>query len=267
MSRWFIAVTAGRWQRSSILRLREKGYKVLAIDSDPEASGFEIADKSFCRQLIDTETILNDLRDLNVSICGVSSFVSDAGMNLAGIIREEFDLPGPVREISQRLTNKKLQREAWRTAEVPSTEFMVFNNVEEAFGYSRFREGTFVIKPTDSSGSRGVFITHSKEKKLEQQIRIAIDNSKTHEVIIESYIDGTEYTVESILAQGENHILAITKKVKNSGIRSSVSRELATVECTLSIKKKDIFCCVGSIRCYWIYRWAWSCRGDSNGSR
>jgi biotin carboxylase len=238
MNSWFIAVTAGRWQICGIKRLQELGYSVVAIDSDPKAEGLAIAEKAICRKLDDTLAILDELEELRTSICGVTSFVSDAGMNLAAVIRERFTLPGPSVKTSQMLTNKKLQRQAWRAAKVPSPEFKAFKTSREAIEYSRLQQETFVIKPTDSSGSRGVIITDRNDKQLEEFVRAAIGLSKSGEVIVESYMDGAEFTVESVIANGRHNVLAITKKKKNGPEKCSVSRELATTECSSDIRNR-----------------------------
>ena len=76
-----------------------------------------------------------------------------------------------------------------------------------------------IIKPTESSGSRGVSKVFSlNDTNLASSIKSAFNFAKNNEVIVETYMSGYECTVESFTDSGETHILAVTekKKVMNS---------------------------------------------------
>jgi len=70
-----------------------------------------------------------------------------------------------------------------------------------------------VIKPVDSSGSRGVTFLDNGEK-LEQAYRNALELSKAKLVILEKFEHGKELTLEGFSIGGKHHILAISDKFK-----------------------------------------------------
>lgn len=224
---WLIAVTAGKWQKHGISEAIGSDIKVLAIDADPKAEGFSIADKSLCISLDNEDTVIKELKELNLNYKGVVSFCSEAGMPLAARIREEFALPGPGSEQTKKLLDKGVQRKIWSEKSVPGPEWDIFDDAKSAADYLLSAELPRIIKPTDSSGSRGV-------TKIEQQSDIissvnkAFEFSRSGKVIIESFMTGTEFTVEVLIVDGNVNVLAVTEKKKVEGTKGTVARELAT---------------------------------------
>jgi biotin carboxylase len=228
--RWLVAVTAGRWQCHGIQEARAAGLKVLAIDADPNAEGFADADQVLNVDLSDHEAIIQAVRGLGKNIRGAVSFASEAGMPLAARIREEFNLPGPRLELCRRLLDKAIQREIWTEKGVPGPKWEVFGEAEEALSAISSFGFPLIIKPTDSSGSRGVTKIESAEDDLSDAVARAFQFSKSGKIILESYMDGTEFTVEVFAADGDIHVLAVTEKKKVEGTRGTVACELATPE-------------------------------------
>ena len=67
------------------------------------------------------------------------------------------------------------------------------------------------MKATDRSGSRGVSKVYNQQELMEG-IDYAKEVSFEKRALIEEYIDGDEYSCESISYNGEHYCLAITKK-------------------------------------------------------
>ncbi|QUI70397.1 ATP-grasp domain-containing protein [Pseudoalteromonas sp. M8] len=227
MSKWFVAVTAGRWQLCGIVAAKRLGYKVVAIDSDESALGFKYADEVICKPFCAIQEILTALS--NKSIAGCLSICSDAGMTLAGLIIDHFNLPGPGLVISQRLTSKKLQRSAWQN--IPSLanpSFICSSNFDALVEQAHQIPFPAIIKPVDSAGSRGVQKLTDKAQLTEHVFQSALQHSKSQEVILEAFVTGEEYTVESLQINGQSTILAITEKSKLPQSNYTVAYKLET---------------------------------------
>ncbi len=65
-----------------------------------------------------------------------------------------------------------------------------------------------LVKPVDSSGSRGITICHDK-KELEEAVRIGKSASKVGKVLIERYMSGREVTVFWTFQNGEYYLSAL----------------------------------------------------------
>jgi biotin carboxylase len=88
--------------------------------------------------------------------------------------------------------------------------------IEKKIGYP------CVVKPVDSAGSRGVSVVLNGDK-ITSSIREAISYSSNGRVIVEEYIDGKEYTIETFTHNYKTDVLLITEKSK---IRNTLANEL-----------------------------------------
>jgi biotin carboxylase len=236
---WLIAVTAGRWQRHGIQEARSAGLKVLAIDGDPSAEGFLDADKILENvDFDDHKKVIEAIKSLDINIRGAVSFCSEAGMMLAAAIREALDLPGPRPDLCKKLLDKGFQREVWTKYNVPGPNWLVLSDIEQTLAAINNFSFPLIIKPTDSSGSRGVTKIESKEDDITDAVNRAFQFSRSGKVIIESFMEGTEFTVEVFIADGISHVLAVTEKKKVEGTRGTVARELATPDRSAEVVSK-----------------------------
>jgi biotin carboxylase len=226
--KWLVSVTAGRWQKHGIQEAKAIGLKVLAIDTDPEAEGFSIADRFLCISFDDPQAVINRIRSLSLNIAGVVSFCSEVGMMLAASIRQAFGLPGPDHQLTECLIDKAVQRNLWTKANVPGPNWKKFDTAGEAFIILKEWNTPFIIKPTDSSGSRGVTKVESQTDDLKKAIDNAFTFSRSGSIIAETFMEGTEFTVEVFAIAGDVEVLAITEKKKVAGTRGTVAKELAT---------------------------------------
>ena len=70
-----------------------------------------------------------------------------------------------------------------------------------------------VIKPTNKSSSEGVYICNNKNK-LNKKFFELKKSLNYNNILIENYIRGKEYSVESFTINNITKILAISEKVK-----------------------------------------------------
>ena len=234
-SNWLIAVTAGRWQAMTIKRAKEQGIKIIAIDSSPNAEGFKYADLVIIAELDDFERIKTKIGYR--SICGVLSICSEAGMILAGELREYYRVStGPNLEVSQRLVNKAQQRKLWQQANVSGPQWIASDNLEQLYEQAQQMTPPFMIKPADSAGSRGVVKVECFDHNVKGHLAYALNLSKCKQVVIEDFMDGIEYTVEGFVHKGQSQVLAITVKDKIPATHGLVAYRLQSARLSESNK-------------------------------
>lgn len=237
--KWIVAATAGRWQLPGISAAKSKGFKVLAIDGNPECPGFRIADDYILEDIGNVDKILELIERSNYQLVGSMSYCSEAGMLLAAHIRGHFGLPGPNIELTKALTDKGIQRNIWKKAGVPIPNFSVFRDYKRAMQhYEDNGDRTLVVKPTDSAGSRGVAVIHPGSTDARASIQAAINHSKSSSIIIEDYMPGTEYTVETFCSKKKIEVIAITQKKKLDGAFGTVAHELYTPKLKSSLRNE-----------------------------
>lgn len=214
-----LVLAAGQLQLPVIKKAREMGYYVIAADDDPDAPGMAIADKALVPGgLMDEEKMVAIAKVEQID--GVIHPCSEVAVNVMGRINDELHLCGISREIAVRATNKHLMREAFEQFGAPSPKSILTKDEEDAWRV--FNEGfetIAILKPSRNSGSRGIAKVEkgiTKEEFIKQYKR-AFDESRDHQVLIEQFIEGPEFSVEVIVWQSEPYILAVTDKKTTEG--------------------------------------------------
>lgn len=246
MKKNILFITGGRWQVPGVIRAKELGYETIVIDGSPHAEALKIADHSACININNLSEIYGYLDQLHLTPDGVISYCSEVGMLAAASVRDTFNLPGASLAITKKLVDKYEQRKIWKEENVENTKWLFLEG-----GYHSKYESLIldyiplpcIIKPTDSSGSRGVTKVERKEE-IKYALHEAFKFSKNKKVLVEEYFDGVEYTVETFNINGQTHVLIITEKDKVAGSRGVVAQELYTPKLTAAelemIKNKVI---------------------------
>ncbi len=196
----------------SILSLKEAGFTVAVVDGNPEAPAFEIADICGKFDFRDWEQGLALARAQKVQ--GVIP-THDRGVLPAALISEALGLRGPSPEAARAATSKKLMRQAWSAAGLPSPVIAIARNVEE-FRVAVTRIGfPAICKPTDDvgGGSRGVRRLDA-ETDLAEAYRFATSFSDSPETLVEPCYEGLEHSVEVLMRDGKGIALMVSDKVK-----------------------------------------------------
>ena len=219
---WLVSVGAGRWQMAGIRSAQQAGIRVLALDGASHAPGLATADRSIVIDISKPDAVIDAIAASRVQIAGAISFAAEVGMRTVGALRERFSLPGPGREVCERLTDKTEQRRAWQEARLTNPRFWrPVLNLEQGIDAISDAAGPVIVKPADSAGSRGITRLDGDAGQQDQKAALerALSRSQSSRAIVESILPGREYTVETF-ADGEiTHVLAITVKRKVRKVR------------------------------------------------
>ena len=209
-----LVLAAGLLQLPVIKKAKEMGFYVIAADDDPEAPGMALADKAIVSGgLMDEERMVAIAKEEQVD--GVIHPCSEVAMNVMGRINDELHLSGISKEIAIRATNKHQMREAFEKYGAPSPKSILTKDAEDAWSvFCHEFDTNAILKPSRNSGSRGIAKVEKGIMKDEfvNLYQRALDESRDHQVLIEQFIEGPEFSVEVIVWQGEPHVLAVTDK-------------------------------------------------------
>lgn len=213
MMKKIMVLAAGLLQIDVIEKAKSMGYYVLAVDGNPKAPGFNVADKAICADIVNEETMLKIARDEHVD--GVIHPCSEVSMAVMGRINDEFGLSGITREQAIRATNKHLMREAFEKGNAPSPKSILTVNAEDAWSRLQSEFDTdAILKPSRNSGSRGIAkVSRNMDKgDFIRAYDEALSESRDHSVLIEQFIEGPEFSIEMIVWNGKVNVLTVTDK-------------------------------------------------------
>ena len=206
-----LIIGAGPAQYKGIAKAREMGLFTIAMDVNPRAPGLTIADIPLVLDVKDCENAIKVAQQYQID--GVFSIASEVSVRTVAAVAEELKLPGLSREVSRTVTDKALMREKYAEENVPSPRFRVVYTLKEAINAIGELPLPVVIKPSDNAGSRGVTKV-DKESEIQGAYERANGFSEQGKVIIESFMEGVEISVEAFVYQGRARILALSDKIR-----------------------------------------------------
>jgi biotin carboxylase len=105
-------------------------------------------------------------------------------------------------------------RELLREKGVDSTSARLVKNAEDIANFGKLYGYPIVLKPVDGRGSLGVSIIRTVE-----DIALAINRfekwSCDKQMLVEQFLNGDEYSVETFSEQGQHRVVCITQKFKD----------------------------------------------------
>lgn len=205
-----LIIGAGFLQNFVIQKAKKMGYETLAVDADPNAIGFKYADKFAVVNIVDEKACLEYARQEKID--GVLTAATDYGVLTAAYVAREMNLPGLNYETAKLIKNKYRVRKCLYEAHIDDTEQAY--EVDSETDLEKLSEKlTFpvMVKPCDGSGSRGASRVDTKEN-FAAACKIAMSSSITHRAEVETFINGKEYGAESLVVDGEVHVLGIMRK-------------------------------------------------------
>lgn len=200
-----VIIGANDFQKPLIQKAGERGYETHVFAWREGATGAEDADYFYEISITEKEEILK--KCLEIKPDAVATIGSDLANITVQYLAEKLGLPGNNRECIINSTNKYAMRKAFKEAGLPVPFFQAVQEGESVCPPSY----PVIVKPTDRSGSRAITKVECEEE-LMPAIEAAISQSFEKKAIVEEYISGAEYSVETISYQGIHYFLQITKK-------------------------------------------------------
>lgn len=179
-------------QVPAIIAAREMGHYVIICDYLEDNPGRKYAHEYYNISTTDKEAVLTLAKSLKID--GIVCYATDPAAPTAAYVGEKLGLPSQPYKSVEILSNKDKFR-----------EFLKENNfnVPRAKGYSSYEEakGEFhqfkmpvMIKPVDSSGSKGVSKIDSIDL-LQEKVEHALSFSRVKRFVMEEYIESCGYHI------------------------------------------------------------------------
>jgi biotin carboxylase len=215
---------AGPLMRRTILRLKENGYRVFAVDRNPQAPALGVADGSAPVDVADAAGVAAYARQIGAEVLLP---VNDLGVVTAARVSRELGLPGLAEDVAWRCVHKGQMRACWKAAGLPQPDFRAGPTLENFAEAARALGFPVLVKPAFGWGSRGVSLA-SSEGELPWSIDFARQAlpAGSSDLVVESFVAGTEMTIEGLVQHGEAHVLAWSDKEAQEHTRFRVAMAL-----------------------------------------
>jgi biotin carboxylase len=215
MSRTLLFLGASISQVAAIRHARAAGFRVVAVDGDPNAIGFRHADVGEAIDFTNVEQVAAFAARQEVD--GVLAISSDRAVLPAAAVAAALELPGIGVDVAERFTNKAVMRDCLADAGIPQPRSRVLTSTFDVDAALAALATPVVLKPADSGGQRGLFLVESAAE-IRMRLPETLALSRSGQAILEEYLDGVE--LNGLIAQrdGEPTLLTFSDRLRPKGI-------------------------------------------------
>ena len=190
---------------------RRDDLHVIAVDRNPGAPGFRLADRRAIVSVED-ETAIDRLAAAE-HVDGIVAPGTDFPVGIAARVAARLALPHPLEPATAALAVSKLrQRERFAEAGVPHSRFETCATAGEAEAAADRLGYPCVVKAPDRQGQKGLALLAGPEE-LEEAFRQAADAARSGLVLVEEHVGGREVTVSGFSSGGRFQPLTVTDRV------------------------------------------------------
>jgi biotin carboxylase len=218
--RTVLFVGAGRHQRRALRRVKELGARVIAVDRNPDAPGFEHADAAEVVDFADIAAVAEV--GSHHSVEGVMTFAADRAVPVVAGVAAALGLPGIGTETAHMMTNKIAMRRRLADAGVPQPRFAALRHIREVQAAAEAVGFPAVLKPADSAGQRGLSLAASIDD-VQRHLHAALAQSAEEEAILESYHPGLEVNGLLVARCGEVTVVTLSDRRRPAGVGFGVA--------------------------------------------
>ncbi len=180
-------------QMTAIKRAKELGYYVISVDYLPDNPGHKYADEYHNISTIDKESILRLAAEKEID--GILSYASDVSAPTAAYVAEKLNLPTNPYTSVMTLTHKDQFRSFMRKQKLRMPKGRMFTDKEKAREYFEQMALPVILKPTDSSGSKGVMKITNRDQ-FDEAYRVAMSYSISRHVLLEQFVQKQGYQID-----------------------------------------------------------------------
>jgi biotin carboxylase len=224
----------GKIQTPIIEKINQLNYQSIVVDFDSNAPGMQIASTSLLISTNDTEAILLKAKELEID--GILT-TSDFPVNVVAKVSLELGLQGMSTKVAEICTDKFKQRSFFKDNGINHPFFRLLKNCEEV---SDLIDYPYIIKPLNSSASRGVIKVNSYIELQEEFSNTMKFSGENKIILIEKFIDGREFSVETLTQNFKTTIVAITEKITRGEKHGAFVEDTHIIPARLREEEKNL---------------------------
>ena len=188
-----LLILGGHYSQIPIIKkAREMGLYVITCDYLKSNLGHQYADEHYDINYTDKEEILALAKSLKID--GITCFATDAAAPTVAYVAEKLGLPSNPYNSIEILSNKEKFRNFLKQNRFSVPKTKAYNTLEELISDFHNLDLPVMIKPVDSSASRGVAKIESLDL-LEEKVKQALSFSMEKRFVIEEFIEKQGYQI------------------------------------------------------------------------
>ncbi len=198
------------------------GYRTVVCDYLPDNPGQHHADTFYLESTTDKETMLRIAREEEID--GILAYASDPAAPTAAYVAQELGLPGNPYDSVEILCHKDRFRAFLKENSFTVPSAQAFTERADAVDYLKKADFPVIVKPVDSSGSKGVMVV-DHAGQAEKAVEAAFSFSREGRIIVEDYVIASDDLFiggDIIIAEGKVIVWGLMKSVRDDKVNRLV---------------------------------------------
>ncbi|MCD4743146.1 MAG: ATP-grasp domain-containing protein, partial [Desulfobacteraceae bacterium] len=211
MKKLILIFGGGLGQLTLIRAAKQLGVISVVIDPNPDAPGRVIADFFYCVDGNDYKKTKQIAIKHNIN--GIVTGQMEKPLKIMARLAVEMGYIFHSPEVVEKCTNKYIMKSAFQTNNIPCAQGKLFKQ-NETINPDSLIDMTLpvILKPLDSFSSQGVYKIN-KFEEIKDFIPETRSFSSDNSVLIEEFIEGPEYSIESVTYNKKTTIVQYTQKI------------------------------------------------------
>lgn len=240
MKEKILILGAGNAQIDAIEYCQSKGYEVVGCSYTTVDNGIPYLDYFERVDIKNVDGVVDIARKYNVK--AVYSVGSDIAMPTVMQASEILGLPHFISaETAEACHSKSKMRKALGKDFRGNIPYMECESLENAKAFNNFPA---MMKPTDSQGQRGCFRVDSYEDTC-KEFQTSMDFSHEQRVILESFVEGLEISVNSYMIDGKQRFALVSDRISFDEYPGGIIKEHIVPSCLPEEIQKETIDMVG----------------------
>lgn len=224
------AVVLGGTSAHAVLieNLRARGYRIVLIDYLPDPPAAKLADVHVQSSTLSVADVKRIAQEEGAALV-IATSVDQANV-IACKVSEDLNLPHPYSSATgHAIANKGIVKRRMLDLDLLTSRFICLTDPAtlDAKLVDAGLRFPLIVKPVDSNGSKGVLRCDSPAD-LEAGLLKALEYSRSGEAIVEEFIEGDEFNIYALIADGKPHLVTACRKYNHESTDGTAITSFAT---------------------------------------
>ncbi|MCK9226033.1 MAG: ATP-grasp domain-containing protein [Candidatus Muirbacterium halophilum] len=192
-------------QLDLILEAKKMFFYTIVLDMDEDCIGSKWCDEFLHIDIANKEAVLQKAKEYKIDV--VLTSATELGNLTACFVGEKMGLNTNSYQCAQDTTDKILMKDILQKANIQNPRFQIVDDSLK----TTWDEFPCIVKPSDSSAGRGLSYCTDK-KQFDAAFTKAMKYSSNNKILIEEYIEGVQFSCETITSNTAHQIVAINSE-------------------------------------------------------
>lgn len=208
-----VLILGGGPLQRDLIEAAKKFFYVIVLDGNLNCASKTISDEFMHLDFSNIEEVLKFAEEKKPK--HILTMASEKGNFVAAVVSKKLGLYYNSVETVLSSLNKLEMKKRFSEAEIATAKYFPVFDLYDLKEISKNLDFPMIVKPAQSSAGRGIKLVKNFEE-LKKQTLLAQNISENGLAIVEEYIIGEQYSVETVSENGKHFVIGITKEFFNS---------------------------------------------------